>query len=284
MLKRFVKREWLIPLFFIFSVLSVIIGLCLLAYFIYIFKGYFVKIGTGEYAIAKAAQEVDFWGLTYGTIWTFLGIFFYFIAIKLQIVELRFQIKLMADRKSEFREQIFETAFLDHARKHLEIVNSIKYEFETINQTNGTSSSFFVINGADFFHHVIQQMSYIFEAFMAGKYPKENLNDNEQKIFKTLIFFGISQRKFNTLLKVKNYNDEKGLLKFVYQEIFSFYNQFLEPYFRNFSEIYHLIDKTMEEEIQEQPEKKQEIKEKYLKYKKFFLTHISNPELALIVY
>lgn len=282
-IKRIFKREYLIPVFFSFAVLSLVVGIALLVYFISIFREYFLLAESGIEG-AGSIQEVDFMGLTYGTIWTFIGIFFYFIALRLQIIDLKYQIKGFTEGKDLLRNEIFETEFLKLSKTQLELLNNAKYEYEGFNSISERRTILKVANGTEFFNFIRKLIQTLVND-MSVTYLKGTENETIlAQQAKTLSGIGISASRFNTFIKeAKPVNKYEATIA-VFDFMFSHFHRFLYPYFENLRQLYKLVDSAYDLEIMEGKENKDVIKEKYNTYNKFTKAHFSSAELSLVYY
>ncbi|PLX02276.1 MAG: hypothetical protein C0594_12125 [Marinilabiliales bacterium] len=271
-IKEIFRRIYLIPAFNIFAVLSILVGISLLVYFATIFKGYFTKLEDGEFAITQTAQNVDFMGLTYGILWTALGIFFHLIALRLQIIELKYQIITHTQSKEQFPYEKFETDFLKLTRKQVLQVKDMQL---TLNESNGKKETYKEHEVFKFINNIILNL------LKALPEKSENLNQ-QNKFNHALQNLGITKLSFvNDIKSLPSREDQlTAIADVIYKKYHYYLNEFMDNIFATLS-IIHSYIQNVDNTDQNNIEKKQINTEDYIS---FTLKQLSGEEKSLIYY
>lgn len=260
------KKEIIIKIYFIFSALSVSIGLFIIGYFMYVLKDYYVLKNFGLFKLPENWQEVDFIGGVYGTLWTLVGLLLLYLAMKMQIKVLKMEIEELKNKEKHFSYEQFEYDFINHSRGIIEICNSIKIETEEYN-SESDENRIVVTKGDALFDLLDNDLKLLASCFKSKNYPKSKQN------ITLLTNYGIGEKIFSQISnKFSNYS-EKQIVEETFKIIYKRFFFELAPLFEKFDSISKLILESYLFEIESGD--KELVYKKYKKQYEFILAHLS---------
>jgi hypothetical protein len=271
------KREYLIKVFIIAAILSVLTGLFLLVYFIIVLKSYFTG-NTGAISVRELIQEVDILGCIYGVLWLFVGMFLYIMALHVQvrILKLKIEDKYFFPGSLPYINNKSESEFINQIKKHLDFINRKYFDYEEyIVQEHKTVKR--TTKGVEFLYFLRSEFTALYKAFGAGKYPSDKDGDIKMQEFCHIFEkYGVTSEIYRQIIQDKVLSGEISLLSYISGKIFGKYQGYLEPYFSLMKETLSVIGKTTDNSEKEN--------KSFLNYVDFFQAHLSHPELFILYY
>lgn len=150
----------------------VVIGLCVLAYFLYLInKTYDIGGNLTPEEMAQTGQVGDFIGGIVGTIWALAGVFLYFSAIRLQTKELSRQAS--TEDENRYTEQIkqLENTFFNLLNIQQNIKQNLSSNFRDIKyDSRKFERSFHTYSGNDFFDYAQRDLRLLYKFQMRDKF------------------------------------------------------------------------------------------------------------------
>lgn len=260
------KKEIIIRIYFVFSALSVAIGLFIIGYFLYVLKDYYVLKNFGLFKLPENWQEVDFIGGVYGTLWTLVGLVLLYLAMKMQIKVLKMEINELKNKEKHFSYEQFEFDFINQSRGIIEICNSIKIETEEYIAESDENKTV-ITKGDALFDLLENDLKRLSSCLKRKNYP-----DSKQNIT-LLTNYGIGEKIFNQIsAKFYDYTEQQ-IIEETFKIIFKRYFFELSPLFEKFDSISKLILDSYLFELDGND--KELIFKKYNKQYEFILAHLS---------
>jgi len=260
------KKEIIINIYFVFSALSVAIGLFIIGYFIYVLKDYYVLKNFGLFKLPENWQEVDFIGGVYGTLWTLVGLLLLYLAMKMQNKILKIEIEELKNKEKHFSFEQFEYEFISQSRGIIEACNSIKLETEEY-IAESDETKIIITKGDAFFDLIENDLRVLSLCLKEKQIPKSKQNITR------LTNYGIGEKIFQQISnKFQNYS-EKQITEDTFKIIFKRYFFELSPLFEKLDSISKLILDSYLIEIENND--KELIYQKYKKQYEFILAHLS---------
>lgn len=260
------KKEIIIKIYFIFSALSVAIGLFIIGYFVYVLKDYYVLKNFGLFKLPENWQEVDFIGGVYGTLWTLVGLLLLYLAMKMQNKILKMEIEELKNKEINFTYEQFEYEFINQSRGIIEACNSLKLEVEEY-ATENDENKIVIIKGDIFFDLIEKDLKALSSLFTNKKYPVSKHH------ITLLTNYGIGEKIFDKLFHQFYELSDKQITEECFKIIFKRYYFEISSLFEKFDSISKLILDSYLIEIENND--KEIIFQKYKKQYEFILAHLS---------